>query len=122
MPAGGAEDFGLSSAIRTISPFYAPLEASRSLANMSGMAEIEIATGPKVHFKITYPNRKIYVGLDLTRTAMYFGSSSIKSEIAADLTSQQRRDLTIRKQIIWESTDATHAEARAMEVRLSGEV
>jgi len=89
---------------------------------MSGMAEIEIATGPKVHFKITYANRKIYVGLDLTGTAMYFGSSSIKSEIAADLTSQQRRDLTIRKQIIWESTDATDAEARAMEVRLSGEV
>jgi hypothetical protein len=32
-------------------------------------------------YRITYPNGKIYVGLDLTGTALYFGSSSIKPQM-----------------------------------------
>jgi hypothetical protein len=71
----------------------------------------------KVVYKITYPNEKVYIGLDLTGTTLYFGSPR-KAAIAADLTPAQRRDLTIRKQVLWESEDATDAEARAMEARL----
>lgn len=36
-------------------------------------------------YKITYPNGKIYVGMDLTATALYMGSPSAQKEIAADL-------------------------------------
>jgi hypothetical protein len=66
-------------------------------------------------FKITYPNGKIYVGMDLTGTTTYFGSPSAKERIAADLA-EYRLDLTVRKQILWESDTATDAEVRAMEV------
>ncbi len=81
---------------------------------MNAMAE---AARSKVVYKITYPSGKIYIGMDLSGTALYFGSPN-KAEIAADLTPEQRRDLTIRKEIIWESAKATDAEVRAMEIRL----
>ena len=70
-------------------------------------------------YKITYPNGKIYVGMDLTGTISYFGSPSAraKKQIVADLDAH-RLDLTVRKQILWESDTATDAEVRAMEVRL----
>jgi len=32
----------------------------------------------KVIYKITYPNGKIYIGLDLTDTLNYFGSANSK--------------------------------------------
>lgn len=69
-------------------------------------------------YQVTYPNGKIYVGLDLTGTLTYMGSPSQLHRIAADLTPEQRRDLRLRKTILWESTTATDAEARAMETRL----
>ena len=53
----------------------------------------------------------------LTDTALYFGSPN-KAETAAELTPEQRRDLTIRREIIWESAEATDVEVRAMEMRL----
>ena len=65
-------------------------------------------------YRITYPNGKIYVGMDLTGTALYFGSPR-KEFIAADLGPAACRDLTIRKEILWESETATTAEVRAME-------
>ena len=65
-------------------------------------------------YKITYPNGMIYVGLDLTGAISYFGSPSAKERIAADLA-EHRLDLTVRKQILWESETATDAEARALE-------
>jgi len=71
----------------------------------------------KVVYKITYPNGKIYVGMDLTGTTLYFGSP-VKAAIAADLTPEQRRDLTVRKEILWESGSASDSEARAKEVEL----
>lgn len=77
----------------------------------------DVPARSKVVYKITYPNGKIYVRLDVTGTALYFGSPR-KSHIAADLSPEQRRDLTIRKQILWESADATDAEARAKETQL----
>jgi hypothetical protein len=68
-------------------------------------------------YKITYPNGKIYVGMDLTGSISYFGSPSAKERIAADLA-EHRLDLTARKQILWESDTATDAEVRAMEIKL----
>jgi hypothetical protein len=36
-------------------------------------------------YKITYPNGKFYIGMDLTGSVTYFGSPSAKARIAADL-------------------------------------
>jgi hypothetical protein len=70
-------------------------------------------------YKITYPNRKIYVGMDLTGNLLYFGSPSAHEQIAADLDLDGHRiELTMRKEILWESETETDAEVRAMEVRL----
>ena len=60
----------------------------------------------KVIYKITYPNGKIYIGLDLTDTLNYFGSANSKL-IEQDFTKEQRRDFTIRKEILEEFPDTT---------------
>ena len=52
-----------------------------------------------VIYKITYPNGKIYIGQDRTNDINYFGSAKGKL-IAADFTEEQRRDFTIRRQIL----------------------
>ena len=66
-------------------------------------------------YKITYPNGKIYIGSDMTDTLTYFGS--VDSELVEqDFTPQQRRDFTIRKEILWESSDATRSEVVRVEV------
>jgi hypothetical protein len=67
-----------------------------------------------VIYKITYPNGKIYVGSDLTDSANYFGSAD-SGLIAEDFTRDQLRDFTIRKQILWESPDATRSEVLRVE-------
>jgi hypothetical protein len=71
----------------------------------------------KVVYKITYPNGKIYVGSDLTDNINYFGSANA-AIIAADFTREQRRDFTIRKEILWESETATDREVRVKEIEL----
>lgn len=80
----------------------------------------------KYVYKITYPNGKIYIGMDLIGVGVftYFGSPSPKTKerIAADLA-EYRLDLMVRKQILWESDTATDAEVGAMErlfIRLTG--
>ena len=60
----------------------------------------------KVIYKITYPNGKIYLGLDLTDTLNYFGSANSKL-IEQDFTREQRRDFIIRKEILEEYQDET---------------
>lgn len=60
----------------------------------------------KVIYKITYPNGKIYIGQDLTDTIDYFGSPNSKL-IERDFTWEQRRDFTIRKEILLELPDTT---------------
>lgn len=47
---------------------------------------------------------------------LYFGSPTV--DIAADFTPEQRRDVTIPKQILWEKWDATDREARDMEKQM----
>ncbi len=69
----------------------------------------------KAIYKITYPNGKIYVGQDRTDSINYFGSASSKL-IAKDFTREQRRDFTIRKEILWESESASHPEVSLKEV------
>ena len=68
-----------------------------------------------VIYKITYPNGKIYVGQDRTDSINYFGSAR-HSLIAADFTREQRRDFTVRREILWESETATPAEVSQKEV------
>jgi hypothetical protein len=69
----------------------------------------------KIIYKITYPNGKIYVGKDLMDDVNYFGSADSKL-IAADFTREQRRDFTIRKEILWESESATDSIVACKEV------
>jgi hypothetical protein len=69
----------------------------------------------KVIYKITYPNGKIYVGKDLTDSINYFGSAN-DTLIAKDFTREQRRNFTIRREILWESETASDAEVSRKEV------
>ncbi len=71
----------------------------------------------KVVYLITYPNGKIYVGMDLTGTLTYFGGVDSRL-VEGDFTAAQRRDFTIRKQVLWESETATDAEVRRREREL----
>ena len=71
----------------------------------------------KVIYKITYPNGKIYVGMDLTDSINYFGSAN-RRLIERDFTREQRRDFTIRKEIIWESETASDQEVNLKEAEL----
>ena len=69
----------------------------------------------KVIYKITYPNGKIYIGKDLTDSINYFGSANGKI-IEKDFTREQRRDFTIRKEILWESETASDSEVNQKEI------
>ena len=66
-------------------------------------------------YKISYTNNKIYVGKDLTDTINYFGSADSKF-IEKDFTREQRRDFTIRREILWESETASDSEVNQKEV------
>ena len=70
-------------------------------------------------YRITYPNGKIYVGMDLTGTVLYFGSPGAGEQIVAD-HEVDRLDFkfTLRKELLWESDTATDAEVRAKEIEL----
>jgi len=72
----------------------------------------------KVVYKITWPNGKIYVGSDLTDSVGYFGSPS-KTLIELDYPAREsRKDIAIRKEILWESETATNAEVLKKEKEL----
>jgi hypothetical protein len=71
----------------------------------------------KIIYKITYPNGKIYIGMDLTDSIGYFGSADHKL-VAADFTREQRRDFAVRREILWESDCASDAEVRRKEIEL----
>ena len=68
----------------------------------------------KIVYKITYPNGKIYIDSDLTDSANYLGSASSEL-ILKDFTREELRDFTIRKEILWESQDATKSEVLRVE-------
>ena len=72
----------------------------------------------KVIYKITYPNGKIYIGQDITDTLNYFGSANNKL-IEQDFTREQRRDFTIRKEILLEFPgDTDNCEITRQEIAL----
>lgn len=62
------------------------------------MKEMSAACRYKVVYRITYPNGKVYVGLDVTDSINYFGSAN-EALIATDFTREQRRDFPIRKEV-----------------------
>ena len=70
-----------------------------------------------VVYKITYPNGKIYIGQDVTDSINYFGSAS-SDLIAKDFSREQRRDFTIRREILWESASASASEVTRKEIEL----
>lgn len=68
----------------------------------------------KIIYRITYPNGKIYIGMDLTDNINYFGSADA-GVIERNFTRKQRRDFSIRREILWESEDAEDGEVRRRE-------
>ena len=71
----------------------------------------------KVIYRITYANGKICIGKDLTDTITYFGSVD-SALVEPDFTRVQRRDFTIRKEILWESDTAADTEVSRKEIEL----
>ena len=69
----------------------------------------------KVIYKVTYPNGKIYIGQDVTDSINYFGSAS-SALIARDFTRERRRDFTVRRELLWESEDASREEVDRKEL------
>jgi len=69
----------------------------------------------KAIYRITYPNGKIYVGKDLTDILTYFGSVE-NSLVEQDFTRKQKRDLTLRKEILWKSGTASDAEVNQKQI------
>ncbi len=75
----------------------------------------------KVIYKLTYPNGKIYVGQDRTDSINYFGSADADL-IASDFTREQRRDFTVRKEILFESETVSDQELNQLELRFIREL
>lgn len=71
----------------------------------------------KIIYKITYPNGKIYIGKDLTNTFRYFGSPNSEL-LESDFTEEEKKDFTIRREILWKSTNAIDREVNKKEVEL----
>lgn len=67
--------------------------------------------------KITYPNGNVYVGMDLTGSANYFGSASSEI-IERDFKPEELRDFTIRREILWSSETATQNEVTRKEIEV----
>lgn len=68
----------------------------------------------KIIYRITYPNGKIYVGMDLTGSINYFGSAS-STLIAQDFSAESRQSFTITRDILWQSEIASDEEVRGIE-------
>jgi hypothetical protein len=74
-------------------------------------------------YKITYPTGKIYIGKDSVGSHRYFGSPCINL-INADfdtLPKEVKLDYSIRKQILWESEQASERELSEKEVEFINE-
>ena len=69
-------------------------------------------------YKITYPTGKIYIGKDSVGSNRYMGSPNpeIVNADFENLSEEQRRDYVIRKEILWESENATEAEVKAVQI------
>lgn len=74
-----------------------------------------------VVYKITYPNSKIYVGSDMTDDVRYFGSANAK-HVEQDFTPEERRDFTVRREVLWESATVCRSELVLKEHRFIKEL
>lgn len=72
----------------------------------------------KVVYKVTWPNGKIYIGSDLTDSITYFGSPDERLIEADFPTREARRDMTVRREILWESDGASKTEVLRKEREL----
>jgi hypothetical protein len=93
-------------------PAYTP---STRRASLDDRGAVRCTLPVMVIYKITFPNGKIYVGQDRTNTSNYYGSAD-SAVIEGDFTPEQRRDFTIRKEILWESQTASRLEITQMEI------
>jgi len=76
----------------------------------------------KVIYKITYPNGKIYVGKDSTGDNLrYFGSPD-REYLENDFTLEQQQDITLRKEILFSSSDISESELSKKEIELIEEL
>lgn len=70
-------------------------------------------------YKITFPNGKIYIGIDYSEQAcpwQYLGSSSNKQlQIDCHHFRQQHKQWVIKQEILFESTTCTKAQLRQIE-------
>ncbi len=71
----------------------------------------------KIIYKITYPNGKIYVGLDETNSISYFGSPSGEI-VAKDFSAKERLDFSVRREVLFSSEVMTGSEMRKKENEL----
>ncbi len=69
----------------------------------------------KVVYKITWPNGKIYIGKDLTNSINYWGSASGEL-IEKDFSEEERMDMTIRREILFQSMDVTEINQKELEL------
>ena len=69
----------------------------------------------KVVCTITYPNGKVYVGQDLADGINDFGSAA-SVLLAKDFARDQRRDFTLRRELLWESESAADKEVSQEDV------
>ena len=98
-------------------PFSFDLTHSHVIRHIGENNRIAMVRRKQV-YKITYPNGKIYVGMDLTGTLLYLGSPSAWQQIAEDIgLDGDGFELTLRKEILWESETAPDAEVRVMEAK-----
>ena len=70
-----------------------------------------------VIYKITFPNGKIYIGKDIGlggHSMRYFGSWN-NSLIEADFSKEELANFTLRKEILFESTDMAEVSRREHE-------
>ncbi len=69
-------------------------------------------------YKITYPTGKIYIGKDSYGSFRYLGSpnSKLVNQDFLKLPESVRKDYTVRKEILWESKEASEKELSEKEV------
>ena len=70
-----------------------------------------------VIYKLTFPNGKIYIGKDVGgngHSLRYFGSWD-NDLVMTDFTDEQLRDFTVRKQIIFGSSDKNEVSKKEFE-------
>lgn len=82
------------------------------------LAEESIIRNVKVIYKVTWPNGKIYVGSDMTNSITYFSSPN-KHLVEADFPDgEARRDMIVRREILWASEAASNTEVLRKEREL----